>query len=189
MMPIMRYPAGHKEAVRQRIVAAAASSLREHGLSSVSIPDLMRAIGLTHGGFYSHFESRDDLVAAAIEAAGAQNAREVFGDDVPLADALRTYLSREHVAHPERGCVVAALGTDGARQAKPVRRAFANVAKGLLRHVDRKLHPTSRGAREPSDEALRLASTLVGAVVLARLTDDPALAQRLLGAARDSLRS
>jgi TetR/AcrR family transcriptional repressor of nem operon len=189
MMIIMRYPAGHKEAVRERIVAAAASALRERGLSAVSIPELMKAIGLTHGGFYSHFESRDDLVAAAIEAAGAQNARGVFGDDIPLADALRTYLSQEHVAHPEQGCVVAALGTDGARQARPVRRAFANVAKGLLRLVDRKLHPLTKGSREPSDEALRLASTMVGAVVLARLMDDPSLAQRLLGAARHSLQS
>jgi TetR/AcrR family transcriptional repressor of nem operon len=189
MMTIMRYPAGHKEAVRKRIVAAAASSLREHGLSAVSIPELMRTIGLTHGGFYAHFDSRDDLVVAAIEAAGAQNAREVFGDDIPLANALRTYLSQEHVAHPEHGCVVAALGTDGARQAKPVRRAFANVAKGLLRLVDRKLQPATKGAREPSDEALRLASTMVGAVVLARLTDDPSLTQRLLGAARHSLQS
>jgi TetR/AcrR family transcriptional repressor of nem operon len=185
----MRYPAGHKEAVRERIVATAASALRKRGLSAVSIPELMKAIGLTHGGFYSYFESRDALVAAAIEAAGAENAQEVFGDDVPLADALRTYLSQEHVAHPEAGCVVAALGTDGARQAQPVRRAFANVSKGLLRLVDRKLRPTAKGAREPSDEALRLTSTIVGAVVLARLADDPALAQRLLGAARHSLRS
>lgn len=189
MMIIMRYPAGHKEAVRKRIVAAAASSLRQRGLSAVSIPELMRSIGLTHGGFYAHFESRDDLVAAAVEEAGAQNAREVFGDDVALADALRTYLSQEHVAHPEIGCVVAALGSDGARQARPVRRAFANVARGLLRVVDRKLHPSSRGPREPNDEALRLTSTMVGAVVLARLADDPELAERLLTAARGALRS
>lgn len=189
MMAIMRYPAGHKEAVHERIVAAAASALRARGLSGVSIPELMKAIGLTHGGFYSHFESRDELVAAAIEAAGAQNAREVFGEHVPLADALRTYLSQEHVAHPELGCVVAALGTDGARQATPVRRAFAKVTKGLLQLVERKLHPTPRGAREPSDEALRLASTMVGAVVLARLADDSALAQRVLASARRSLPS
>lgn len=189
MMIIMRYPAGHKEAVRKRLIAAAASSLRERGLSAVSIPELMSSIGLTHGGFYSHFESRDALVASAIEEAGAQNAQEVFGDDVPLADALGTYLSMEHVAHPELGCVVAALGTDGARHVTPVRRAFGNVARGLLRVVDRKLHPTSRAAREPSDEALRLTSTMVGAVVLARLADDPALAQRLLAAARGALRS
>jgi TetR/AcrR family transcriptional repressor of nem operon len=190
MMTIMRYPTGHKEAVRKRIVAAAASSLRERGLSAVSIPALMRAIGLTHGGFYAHFESRDELVAAAIEAAGAQAGQEALGDDVPLADSLRIYLSEAHVAHPELGCVVAALGTDGARQATPVRRAFSNVTKGLLRAVDRKLHPAaSRGAREPSDEALRLTSTMVGAVILARLADDPALARRLLGAARHSPRS
>jgi TetR/AcrR family transcriptional regulator, transcriptional repressor for nem operon len=189
MMGIMRYPEGHKEAVRKRIVAAAADSLRQRGLSGVSIPELMKAIGLTHGGFYAHFDSRDDLVAAAIEAAGAQTAERVFKEDVALADALRVYLSEDHVAHPEVGCVVAALGTDGARHAKPVRRAFANVTSGLLRLVDRKLHPASKGAREPSDEALRLTSTMVGAVVLARLTADPALAERLLGAARRSLRS
>jgi len=184
MIRIMRYPEGHKEAVRTRIVAAAASALRAHGLSAVSIPGLMKTVGLTHGGFYAHFESRDELVASAVEAAGAQTAAEVFGDDVPLAQAIGAYLSEGHVAHPELGCVVAALGTDGARQAKPVRRAFAKVAKNLLRLVDRKLHPTSRGAREPSAAALRLASTMVGAVVLARLTDDPALAQRVLDAAR-----
>lgn len=189
MMFIMRYPAGHKEAVRERIVAAAAGSLREHGLSPVSIPALMKSIGLTHGGFYAHFESRDELVASAIEAAGAQSAREIFGDDVPLADTLCAYLSQDHVAHPELGCVVAALGTDGTRQAKPVRRAFASVAKGFLRLVDRKLHPASREAWEPSDEALRLASTMVGAVILARLVNDPALAQRLLKAARRALPS
>lgn len=186
MMPIMRYPEGHKEAVRERIVAAAAKALREHGLSGVSIPALMKSAGLTHGGFYAHFKNRDELVAAAVEAAGLQTARSVFGDDVPLADTLRVYLSQTHVEHPERGCVVAALGAGAARQGRPVRRAFANVATGLLRLVDAKLRPKITN-HEPSDEALRLASTMVGAVVLARLVNDAALAERLLGAARLSL--
>lgn len=186
-MPIMRYPPGHKEAVRERIVDAAASSLRARGLSAVSIPALMNSIGMTHGGFYAHFDSRDELLASAIEAAGARTERDVLGEKVSLVEALRRYLSQEHVAHPEVGCVLAALGSDGARQAKPVRRAFENVTKRLLSLVDRKLHPRSRGAREPSDEALRLASTMVGAVILARLVNDPALAQRLLNAAQPTL--
>lgn len=189
MMNVMRYPEGHKEATRERIVAAAASALREQGLSGVSIPALMKSVGLTHGGFYAHFESRDELVAAAVEAAATQTAREVFGDGVPLVDVLHAYLSRGHVAHPEHGCVVAALGTDGARQGEQVRRAFANVAKGLLGLIDRKVHPRSRGTRAPSDEALRLASSMVGAVVLARLVDDAALAERLLSAARRAPRT
>jgi hypothetical protein len=90
-----------------------------------------------------------------------------------------------HVEHPEEGCVVAALGTDGPRQAPPVRKAFAEVARGLLRLVERKLH-RDRPARALSNEALRVASTMVGAVVLARLVDDPKLADRILRAARES---
>jgi len=185
MMIVMRYPEGHKEAVRQRIVDAAAASLRGRGLDGVSIPDLMKSAGLTHGGFYAHFADRDELVAAAVEAAGAATAAGAFGDSLTLEDALSRYLSRGHVEHPEEGCVVAALGADGSRQGPRVRRAFAEVARGLLRLVERKLH-RARRTRVLTDEALRLASTMVGAVVLARLVDDPKLADRILRAARES---
>lgn len=182
----MRYPDGHKAAVRERIVASATAALREHGLSGVGIPALMKSAGLTHGGFYAHFESRDSLVAAAVEAAGAQTADGVFSDAHSLEKTLRLYLSQGHLQHPENGCVVAALGAEGARQEPPVRRAFGRVATGLLRLVERKLHPRRR-SREVSDEALRLAATMVGAVVLGRLVEDPELAERILSAARRSL--
>jgi TetR/AcrR family transcriptional repressor of nem operon len=182
-MIIMRYPQGHKQAVRQRIVTSAAKTLRERGLDGVSIPALMKSAGLTHGGFYAHFESRDDLVAAAIEAAGAQTAEGAFSDAHSLDEALGLYLSGAHLEHPELGCPVAALGADGARQTPAVRRAFARAAKGLLELVERKLHPRRR-AREISDEALRLTATMVGAVVLGRLVQDRALAERILSVAR-----
>src|SRR5437867_9259325 len=185
MIAIMRYPRGHKEAVRERILASTTKALREHGLSGVSIPTLMKSAGLTHGGFYAHFESRDDLVAAAIKAAGAQTADDIFSEAHSLEKTLRLYLSEGHLEHPERGCVVAALGAEGARQAPSVRRAFAHVAKRLLGLVERKLHPRRR-AREVSEEALRLTATMVGAVVLGRLVEDRALAERILGAARRS---
>lgn len=185
MMIIMRYPDGHKEAVRQRIIDAAATALRDRGLAGVSIPGLMKSAGLTHGGFYAHFADRDELVAAAVEAAGAGTAKGAFGDSLTLEETLSRYLSSGHVEHPEEGCVVAALGTDGCRQAPRVRQAFAEVARGLLRLVERKLH-RDRPSRALSDEALRVASTMVGAVVLARLVDDPKLADRILRAARES---
>ena len=185
MMTIMRYPDGHKEAVRERIVAAAASALRGRGLAGVSIPGLMKSAGLTHGGFYAHFGDRDELVAAAVEAAGAATAKGAFGESLTLEETLSRYLSNGHVEHPEEGCVVAALGTDGCRQPPRVRRAFADVARGLLRLVERKLH-RARPSRTVSDEALRVASTMVGAVVLARLVDDPKLADRILRSARES---
>ena len=89
-----------------------------------------------------------------------------------------------HVEHPERGCVVATLAAEGARQSKPVRRALAEVARGLLRLVDAKLHPKRRAGTAPSEDALRVAATMVGAVVLARAVDDPRLAARILRAAR-----
>jgi TetR/AcrR family transcriptional regulator, transcriptional repressor for nem operon len=185
MMNIMRYPEGHREAVRKRIVDAASAALRGQGLAGVSIPGIMKSAGLTHGGFYAHFADRDELVAAAVEAAGAATATGAFGDSLTLEETLARYLSNAHVEHPEQGCVVAALGTDGYRQAPRVRKAFADAARGLLRLVQRKLGG-DRPSRTLSDEALRVASTMVGAVVLARLVDDPKLADRILRAAKES---
>lgn len=184
-MYIMRYPEGHKEETRERIVRAASEALRSHGVSGISIPALMKRVGLTHGGFYGYFRDREELVAAAVTCAASETASGVFADGLTLEETLRRYLSEDHVAHPEQGCVVAALGSEGERQSAPVRRSFAEVARGLLGLVERKLHP-ERGARPPSEEALRLAATMVGAVVLARLVDDEHLGSRILRAARKS---
>ncbi|MEZ4370101.1 MAG: TetR/AcrR family transcriptional regulator [Polyangiaceae bacterium] len=179
----MRYPEGHKEEVRKRILAATAKALRAKGLDGVSIPMLMKAAGLTHGGFYSHFENRDELVAEAIRLAAETTDRGALSDDQSLAESVERYLSPGHVAHPEMGCVLAALGSSGPKQQAPVRRAFADVALGFIRGLERKLHPASP-AGELSDEALAKAATLVGAVMLARLLRDKALAGRLLEAAK-----
>jgi TetR/AcrR family transcriptional regulator, transcriptional repressor for nem operon len=183
MMSIMRYPDGHKAETRARIVRAAAEALRRAGLSGVSIPALMKEAGLTHGGFYGYFPDRDALVAEAIKQAAADTGQGAFAEDLPLDDTLRLYLSEGHVAHPEQGCVVAALGSEGGHQSGTVRKAFAEVARSLLGRVERKVHP-ARAARTLSDEGLRLAATMVGAVILARLVDDEALARRILRAAR-----
>jgi TetR/AcrR family transcriptional regulator, transcriptional repressor for nem operon len=180
----MRYPEGHKEAVRATIVKNAARALRRAGLTGVSIPALMKQAGLTHGGFYAHFKSRDELVAAAVLSAADETGEALFSKDAgDLATTLRAYLSKEHVAHPERGCVLAALGTEGRQQSAPVRRAFAHAARGFLRLVGQKLEAACPDA-ELSDEALRLAAQMIGAILLARLVDDPALAGRILNAAR-----
>ncbi len=185
MMIIMRYPESHKQAVRARILEAAAGELRRHGLGGIGIPALMKRAGLTHGAFYAHFPSRDALVAEAIRTAAAASADGPLAPSLSLEQSLATYLSPEHLAHPERGCVIAALGGEGARQSAPVRSAFAAAARGLLAMIERKLHPR-RPSPAPSDQALQLASTMVGAVLLARLVEDPALAQRLLDVAARS---
>ncbi len=180
----MRYPDGHKESVRATIVESAARALRRNGLDTVSIPALMKEAGLTHGGFYGYFKNRDQLVSEAVTLAAQQTAARVLSEDLGGVGAmLEAYLSEEHVKHPEMGCVIAALGTEGRKQPAPVRRAFGEVARGFLRLVDRQLR-RKKATAEPSDEALRLAAQMIGAVVLARLVEDDALEKRILDAAR-----
>ena len=183
----MRYSAEHKESVRARIVAAAAGSLRASGLTGVGIPALMKRVGLTHGGFYAHFDDRDELVAEAVKCAAQQTSERVFVNTTNKDEMLAAYLSSEHVAHPEHGCVLAALGADAFRQAPSVKRQFAEVARGFLRHVAEKLpRPRREDKSAPTDEALRLASQMVGAVILSRLVEDGPLARRILAAARQA---
>lgn len=176
----MRYSEEHKPAVRARIVAAASRVLRSEGIRGVSIPQLMKAAGLTHGGFYAHFEDRDQLVAAAIEHAAEETAASVL--DQGSRKMLESYLSPEHVAHPEEGCVLAALGTDATKHGSVIRRAFARIARGFIERVHLSLHPSSRG--KPTDESLASAATMIGAVLLARAVDDETLGARILAAAR-----
>jgi TetR/AcrR family transcriptional regulator, transcriptional repressor for nem operon len=178
----MRYPAGHKDSVRARIVETASRILRREGLDAVSIPNLMKEAGLTHGGFYVHFKDRDQLVAEAVAHAAHDGA---FASEAATADqAFAKYLSKDHLDHPDYGCVIAALGDEGARQPGRVGRAFAGAAGGLLRRIEKKLHPKSE-RRTVSDDTLQKASQIVGAVVLARLVQDDALAERLLATAKE----
>jgi len=182
MMAIMRYPDGHKETVRDRIIRAASVALRTHGLDGVSIPELMKRAGMTHGGFYTHFKDKVELVSEAIRSAAGDTARGAFGAP-SMAEALELYLSKGHLDHPELGCVVAALGTDGARQSARVRKVFSEVAQGLMGLVERKIHPDAP-AGELSDAAIVRTAMIVGAVVLGRLVRDPALTERILAAVR-----
>ena len=152
----MRYSETHKEAVHERIVRAAAGALRRRGIAGIGIPALMKEAGLTHGGFYAHFENRDALVAEAIRAAASDTIEGTLAEGKTLGESLREYLSMGHVDNPDLGCVVAALAPEAPRQSKPVQRALAEAARGLLRRVQRKLEPTARTPNDPSEAALRL---------------------------------
>jgi TetR/AcrR family transcriptional repressor of nem operon len=181
----MRYPEGHKEEVRARIIAHAARALRRSGLDGVSIPALMKEVGLTHGGFYAHFKDRNALVAEAVEAAAHETGALVLSEEAgDLQATLDAYLSYDHVRAPEFGCVLAALGGEGRRQSVGVRRAFSVAARGFIQLLQKKVEGI-RAKTVPTDETLRLAAAMVGAIVLARLLDDERLAKRLLGAVRN----
>src|SRR2546429_827615 len=112
-----------KEGTRERILRAGARAIRKHGYEGVGVADVMKEAGLTHGGFYAHFESRDALLAAAADQAGAEsieNLTRAIAAGEPgqeLMALVDTYLSDRHVAAPEHGCALAAAGGRVARPA------------------------------------------------------------------------
>ncbi len=181
----MRFPKEHKARVRERIIRTAARKLRGAGLAGPSVPDLMKGAGLSHGGFYGYFRSRDELVAEAVRNAANETAEGLFQASKDLTAVLNAYLSEEHLRRPSSGCVVAALGSDGWRKGKKVRAAFADVAEGLARLVDEKLAPFAQGSAL-SDRALAVTAQMVGAVILGRLVDDSVLAGRIVSAGREA---
>ncbi|WPB56957.1 TetR/AcrR family transcriptional regulator [Xylophilus sp. GOD-11R] len=175
---------------RERILDAAAEAFRERGFDGIGVADLMDRAGLTHGGFYGHFASKEELMAAAAQRAAAQIDQRwgaMPGSVEPAPAARRAeiagqYLSSRHRDARGQGCVVAALGGDAARQAEPVRRAFGEgirAAAGRLEAISPGKTAAARRARALGDYA-----TMVGAMVLARAVDDDALSDEILAAAR-----
>jgi TetR/AcrR family transcriptional repressor of nem operon len=168
---------------RERILTAAARLFRERGMT-VGVDELASAAGMTHGSLYSQFGSKDRLAAEALRFALAGSA-EKYANVETLSDYASRYLSGRHRDVPGGGCAVAALSCDAPRVGGSVRRVFT---EGLLRMVQR-LSRLKGGKvqRRQEDQALAIAATLVGGIVLARAVDDPDLSDRILSACRVSL--
>lgn len=168
-----------KAASHERIVKAASRRIRRDGVDNVGVAELMNQAGLTHGGFYRHFESRDDLVAEAIAEALAQGSQRVqasakLSGPSALAAIVDGYLSRLHRDKPETGCAVAALPTDVARCGPRARAAYSRQVRAYLELLT-DLTPD----RDPDQAHLILAS-VVGALLLARAVDDRGLSDEIL---------
>ena len=182
-----RTPNSRKEETHERILDVAARAIRRHGYAGVGVADVMREAGLTHGGFYAHFDSRDALLVEALERAGRDSAetvtRAVARRTANGASAFRAlveaYLSDEHLASLETGCPVAALGCDMPRQSEAVREASAGRVRRLVATVRSALPPAERAA------ASVVAATLVGTLQLARAMGPDGRA--VLAAARKTL--
>jgi AcrR family transcriptional regulator len=181
-----RAPVGRKEATHERIVEAAARAIRRSGYDGTGVADIMKDAGLTHGGFYAHFASREAMLAEAADRAGAEaNAASArIAADAPPQEALqalvRAYLSKAHLDNPDKGCPVAALGSEMPRQAPEVRRAATRRIKEMIDLVARQSPDWGKpGAHE---RALVTVSTMVGALVLARAVDDPRLSNAVRSA-------
>jgi len=182
-----------KEETRGRILRAAARAIRKHGYEGVGVADVMKEAGLTHGGFYAHFESRDALLAAAVDQEGVESTEHLTraiaaakpGQELTaLVDA---YLSDGHVAAPEQGCAVAAAGSEVPRQEAQVRRAASRRIKDFIGLIERQFPEWGKSAAH--DKAMGIAATLVGSVVLARAVDDPKMSKRIRKAARELIRA
>jgi AcrR family transcriptional regulator len=170
----MPWPSDQKARTRERIVREAAAAFRARGLESVSVNDVMAAAGLTHGGFYAHFPSKDVLVAAALIVAGEEVL--AFLDRGDLAKVIDAYLSPLHVAHPERGCPVAALGPELAR---------ARTLRGVLAgHLRRRLDWMRALPGAPAeDDLVATLACMIGGLILARAVG-PRRERQVLAACR-----
>jgi AcrR family transcriptional regulator len=180
-----------KEATHQRIVAAAARAIRRSGYGGTGVAEIMKDAGLTHGGFYAHFASRDAMLAEAADCAGAESVATLTQAvaAAPPAAALKAmvgaYLSKAHVEGVERGCPIAALGSEMPRQAPKVRRAATRRIKETIDLVARQ--SPDWGEPGAHERALVTVATLVGTLVLARAVDDPRLSEALRQAALKQL--
>lgn len=175
---------------RERILAEAGQLFREKGFDGVGIADIMNAAGLTHGGFYRHFSSKDDLAAQtcrqAMEGTVERWSALLQGEDTqPLLALLAHYLSERHRDELGRGCMFAALAGDAARQEEGVRKAYTEGLSALLDLLAARLPGRSRQARRR--RAIAAMAEMVGAVILARAVDDPELSKEILGAATQDL--
>ncbi len=168
---------------RERIVETASRMFRQDGFDAVGIDTIMNGAGLTHGGFYGHFKSKDDLAAEAVTRA-LERSFEDQGRHTTLADLVLGYLSDRHLAHRANGCAVAALGADIVRQGRGVRRGLTAHVRAQLDHFTRLLRYGAAASRRK--RAIATLAGMVGALTLARAVDDPILSKEILAAARDA---
>lgn len=182
----MKVSRAQAEENRERILDNAATLFRERGFDGVGLNDLMQAAGLTRGGFYGHFESKDDLAAQATRRALQVN-REQWKrqTDRSLKAWVKTYLSDAHRDRLGAGCGLAALAGDAARGGPAVKAAFAEGVASLVDTLQGQMPGAS--AAEKRQQALVMLSTLMGSLLLARAVGDDDLSGELREAARKSL--
>jgi TetR/AcrR family transcriptional regulator, transcriptional repressor for nem operon len=173
-----------KVASHERIIDAAATLIRRDGLGSLSVSSLMSNAGLTHGGFYRHFASRDALITQAVDGALERSASS-YGIAKPgvrstparsLGEIIDKYLSPTHRDDPGSGCAIAALATDVARGTEDARTAYTHHVRGYLDRLSAALE----GSDGADDDPYLTLAAMVGSVVLARAVNDPTLSDDLL---------
>jgi TetR/AcrR family transcriptional repressor of nem operon len=159
---------------RGRILTQAARLFRDKGFEAVSVAEVMKAAGLTHGGFYGHFGSKDDLIAQTMAHALSSEGQEARGFDAFLA----AYLSPRHRDAPAEGCPTAAFASDARRQTPEARAAMAAGIEAQISRIAGSLE--RQGVTDARRAAIGAWSAMVGAMILARALEDPALSDKIL---------
>lgn len=181
-----RYDTAHKEKTRAAILEQASRAFRARGIAAVGIHEVMNSLGLTHGGFYAHFRSKDDLVGQACahglrQGAERRDARKVDGASRPnLARYIASYLAPSHRDRPETGCPLPALTAELGRGSEGARHELTEAAQAYVDGI-RELLPDDI---DP-DRAWALLAGMAGSVMLARAVDDPVLSDQILRASKD----
>jgi len=187
----MRYEPEHKTQTRDRIVRNASRKLRAEGLSGPGVASVMKASGLTVGGFYKHFRSKDELLADAIEEGFSESSEKIYSSLQNVAreqrwkELVRFYLSPEHCDHPDSGCPVAALAPEMARAKLSVRKRISGLIKDRTKRWVEFM--PGRTVAERERNFVLIFTAMVGAVSVARILIDPADRQRVLADMRDHL--
>ena len=187
----MRYEPEHKGRTHQRIVKNAARRFRAEGLSGPGVATVMKSSGLTVGGFYKHFRSKDDLLAEAIEAGFLEHGEKFLAglQGVPPAERwkaiVRHYLSPEHCDHPESGCPMATLGPEIARARPAIRKRIASLMKARREGMMQFMPGDTDAERERNFSIIFPA--MAGAILVARILPDPQEREKILNALRDHL--
>ena len=186
----MAYPAGHRPAVKRKIVDSARRLFNRYGFENVTLTQIMAGAGLTHGGFYSYFDSKSDLYAEVLGCFFTdpdwKNCWEGVHVDLSSTDVgpqiIRAYLSRQHFEDVENSCPMVALPTDVARTGATAKRAFETAFRAMVSVLERSLvtsHPAARGRRT---RAQSIAALSIGGMIVARAIDDRSLADELRAA-------
>jgi len=179
----MKVSRGQAAENRARVVKVAGRLFREKGFDGIAVADIMKGAGLTHGGFYNQFASKDDLAAQAcaqVLAEAAMRWQKLGAGDDPLGALVNSYLSARHRDGPAKGCAIPSLAAEAVRQPAPVRAAFTKGLTDFIAILATFVPGRSAAARR--ERALATMNGMVGAMVLARAVNDSALSTEILDA-------
>jgi TetR/AcrR family transcriptional regulator, transcriptional repressor for nem operon len=187
----MRYSKEHKLETHARIVKKASVRLRERGAHGIGVADLMKDAGLTHGGFYAHFDSREALVVEAFAFAmdrSMERWRKLAEQTPPekrLATIVDSYLTPLHRDDPGRGCAVPALGAEIARESPKTRKAFAAKLEQMIEMIAEQIPAAPR--KTARKRAMASLATMMGTLVMARVAGNGEFSDEILAAGRDAV--